>query len=116
LVQADFTLPDSEFHRRETTLLASRNAVAADFTRFIGLIESGRLDTTLWITHRCPATPVPEEFSRRLDPVQCDVNVMKRSHWQPMRVVRASELSNNPTKRSHMRPIVGPAEAGTRTG
>jgi threonine dehydrogenase-like Zn-dependent dehydrogenase len=43
--------PDSEFHRRETTLLASRNAVAADFTRFIGLIESGRLDTTLWIIH-----------------------------------------------------------------
>ena len=114
-MQADFTLPDSELHRRETALLVSRNAVATDFTRFIGLIESGRLDTTLWITHRCPATPVPEEFSRRLDPVQCDVNVMKRSHWQPMRVVRASELFKNPTKRGQMRPIVGSAEAGTRT-
>ncbi|HEX3450380.1 MAG TPA: hypothetical protein VHS97_19150, partial [Isosphaeraceae bacterium] len=80
----------------ETTLLVSRNAVATDFTRFIGFIESGRLDTTPWNTHRCPATPVPEEFSRRLDSVQCDVNVMKRSHWQPMRVLRASELSKNP--------------------
>ncbi len=71
LVQADFALPDSEFHRRETTLLASRNSVAADFTRIIGLIESGQLDTSPWITHRCPAASVPEEFSRWLDPAQC---------------------------------------------
>jgi 2-desacetyl-2-hydroxyethyl bacteriochlorophyllide A dehydrogenase len=40
------------FHKPEGTLLCSRNALSADFTRIIGLIEEGRLDTRPWITHR----------------------------------------------------------------
>jgi alcohol dehydrogenase len=40
------------FHRPEGTLLCSRNALPADFTRIIRLIEEGRLDTGPWITHR----------------------------------------------------------------
>jgi alcohol dehydrogenase len=40
------------FHRPEGTLLCSRNALPADFSRIIGLIEEGRLDTRPWITHR----------------------------------------------------------------
>jgi alcohol dehydrogenase len=40
------------FHRPEGTLLCSRNALSADFTRIIGLIEEGRIDTGPWITHR----------------------------------------------------------------
>src|SRR5947209_20340389 len=40
------------FHKAEGTLLCSRNALAADFTRIIGLIEDARLDTAPWITHR----------------------------------------------------------------
>lgn len=40
------------FHRPEGTLLCSRNALSADFTRIIRLIEDGTLDTTPWITHR----------------------------------------------------------------
>src|SRR5262245_24213091 len=38
-------------HRRELTLMASRNALAPDFTRIIKLIEDGQLDTRPWITH-----------------------------------------------------------------
>ena len=34
------------------TLLASRNALPADFGRIIGLIEDGQIDTRPWITHR----------------------------------------------------------------
>jgi 2-desacetyl-2-hydroxyethyl bacteriochlorophyllide A dehydrogenase len=41
-------------HRREMTLLASRNALPADFDRIIGLIENGQIDTRPWITHRTP--------------------------------------------------------------
>jgi alcohol dehydrogenase len=40
------------FHKPEGTLLCSRNALSADFTRIIGLIEDGRIDTRPWITHR----------------------------------------------------------------
>ena len=38
-------------HRREMTLLGSRNALPADFQRIIGLIEDGQIDTRPWITH-----------------------------------------------------------------
>lgn len=39
-------------HRRELTLLASRNALPQDFGRIIKLIEDGKIDTRPWITHR----------------------------------------------------------------
>jgi alcohol dehydrogenase len=39
-------------HRRELTLLGSRNALPPDFTRIIRLIEEGKIDTRPWITHR----------------------------------------------------------------
>jgi alcohol dehydrogenase len=40
------------FHKTEGTLLCSRNALPGDFTRIIGLIETGKIDTKPWITHR----------------------------------------------------------------
>ena len=49
-------------HRRELTLLASRNALSADFTRIIKLIEDGRLDTRPWITHRSSFEELPDVF------------------------------------------------------
>jgi 2-desacetyl-2-hydroxyethyl bacteriochlorophyllide A dehydrogenase len=52
LFQGDVTFNDPNFHKRELTLLASRNALPADFTRIIQLVESGRIDTSAWITHR----------------------------------------------------------------
>jgi alcohol dehydrogenase len=50
------------FHRPEGTLLCSRNALAGDFTRIIGLIEDGRLDTRPWITHRASFEELIEVF------------------------------------------------------
>jgi alcohol dehydrogenase len=38
-------------HRREVTIMASRNALPGDFTRIISLIEDGKIDTRPWITH-----------------------------------------------------------------
>lgn len=39
-------------HRREMTLMGSRNALPRDFGRIIKLIEDGKIDTQPWITHR----------------------------------------------------------------
>jgi alcohol dehydrogenase len=39
-------------HRRELTIMASRNALPGDFTGIIKHIEDSRLDTGPWITHR----------------------------------------------------------------
>jgi len=55
-------------HRREMTLLASRNALSADFTRIIGLIEDGRIDTRPWITHHAGLETMIGEFPKWLKP------------------------------------------------
>jgi alcohol dehydrogenase len=55
-------------HRREMTLLASRNALSADFRRIIELIEQGRIDTRPWITHRTPFEQVIDVFPSYTQP------------------------------------------------
>ncbi len=55
-------------HRREMTLLASRNALSADFTRIVKLIEDGRIDTRPWITHHAPIAGMIGEFPKWLKP------------------------------------------------
>jgi 2-desacetyl-2-hydroxyethyl bacteriochlorophyllide A dehydrogenase len=62
LFQGDVTFNDPNFHRRELTLMGSRNAQPADFTRIIQLIEAGRIDTAPWITHRAAFEDVVKEF------------------------------------------------------
>jgi alcohol dehydrogenase len=54
IVTADISFADPLLHRREMTVYASRNALPADFTRIITLIEDGQIDTRPWITHRTP--------------------------------------------------------------
>ena len=61
-------IDDPLLHRRELTLLASRNAVAADFPRILALIESEQINTTPWITHQCAFTDLPEGMSRWVQP------------------------------------------------
>lgn len=56
------------FHRREQTLLASRNALPADFGNIIEIIERGQIDTSVWITHRLTIDDVPEKFAQFTDP------------------------------------------------
>lgn len=43
---------DPEFHKRETTLLASRNALHADFETVIEAIRDGTIPTDRMLTHR----------------------------------------------------------------
>ena len=52
IVADEIKFADPLLHRREMTVFASRNSVPADFQRIIGLIETGRIDTRPWITHR----------------------------------------------------------------
>jgi 2-desacetyl-2-hydroxyethyl bacteriochlorophyllide A dehydrogenase len=52
LFPGEVSFNDPNFHRRELTLLASRNALPGDFQRIIHLMETNRIDTAPWITHR----------------------------------------------------------------
>ena len=68
LFQGDVTFNDPNFHRRELTVLGSRNALPEDFTRIIGLLEAGRIDTRPWITHRAGFEEAVREFPGWTDP------------------------------------------------
>lgn len=61
-------LNDPLFHRRELTLLATRNAVPSDFVRILQLIREGRINTQAWITHRMTFADVPDAFPALLEP------------------------------------------------
>jgi alcohol dehydrogenase len=55
-------------HRRELTLLASRNALPDDFKNIINLIERGQIDTRPWITHQAEFDELIEVFPTWLEP------------------------------------------------
>ncbi|MDB6140430.1 MAG: yjjN [Verrucomicrobiaceae bacterium] len=61
-------LDDPLFHRRELTLLASRNAVAGDFHRILELIEAGRINTDAWISHRASFDQLPSAMAEWVEP------------------------------------------------
>ena len=62
LFQGDITFNDPDFHKRELTLLSSRNAMSADFQRVIAHLEAKHIDLMPWITHRATATTAIEQF------------------------------------------------------
>jgi len=64
LFQGDVTFNDPNFHRRELTILASRNALPATFHDVIRLVEEGKVDTRPWITHRFRLEETPTVFPR----------------------------------------------------
>lgn len=65
-------------HRRELTILASRNALSRDFTRIISLIEEHKIDTAPWITHYANFQEVPEVFPSWIKPETGVIKAMVR--------------------------------------
>ncbi|HEY1080976.1 MAG TPA: zinc-binding alcohol dehydrogenase family protein [Prosthecobacter sp.] len=61
-------LDDPLFHRRELTLLASRNAQAEDFPFILDLLRSGTINTAPWISHRCAFEELPETLPAWMAP------------------------------------------------
>jgi len=55
-------------HRPELTIKASRNAVPADFSRIISLIEDGVIDTDPWLSHQASYEDFIGEFTNWLKP------------------------------------------------
>src|SRR5262249_4100411 len=76
IVPDDVAFPDPLLHRREMTVMGSRNALPGDFRRILGLIEEGRLETRPWITHHSSLETLPDEFPRYCDPATGVVKAM----------------------------------------
>lgn len=68
LFQGEVTFFDPDFHRREITLLASRNALPADFKHIISKMESGEINTKAWLTHEAAFEDLPTVLETWLDP------------------------------------------------
>jgi threonine dehydrogenase-like Zn-dependent dehydrogenase len=68
LFPGEVTFNDPEFHRRELTLLASRNATSQDFKNIIKWMEEGQINTEAWISHRCSFADLPATFEHWLQP------------------------------------------------
>jgi threonine dehydrogenase-like Zn-dependent dehydrogenase len=76
LFAGDVTFHDPEFHRRELTLLASRNATGRDFEHVIRSLEDDAINVTSWITHRASPEQLLADFPSWLEPSSGVVKAM----------------------------------------
>ena len=65
-----------EFHKREGTLMSSRNATKEDFQRVIDGMKAGLIDAHDFISHRLAFEDVPTEFSHLLAPEKGVIKAM----------------------------------------
>ncbi len=68
LFQGDFTFHDPYFHKKELTLMASRNALPVDFKQIIRMMEEGSINIDRWITHRSSFEEMVDKFDGWLKP------------------------------------------------
>ncbi|MBE3636760.1 zinc-binding alcohol dehydrogenase family protein [Mangrovicoccus sp. HB182678] len=62
VVKDDITFADAEFHKRETRIIGSRNALRADFDRVIAAIRDGQVPTDAIATEVLPLADLPGRF------------------------------------------------------
>jgi threonine dehydrogenase-like Zn-dependent dehydrogenase len=76
VVSADIRFSDPEFHKREATLMGSRNATAEDFDLVLQSIRAGRVPTAALGTHRAPMLELPAMLPQWLDPAAKVIKAM----------------------------------------
>jgi 2-desacetyl-2-hydroxyethyl bacteriochlorophyllide A dehydrogenase len=68
LVKSDIVFSDPDFHSKELTLMASRNATKEDFDHVIKSLQSGKIDVDSYITHRSKFEHMLDTFNYWLNP------------------------------------------------
>ncbi|WP_299089612.1 zinc-binding alcohol dehydrogenase family protein [uncultured Metabacillus sp.] len=68
LVKGDITFHDPDFHKKELTLMASRNATKEDFNNVMEAVKAKKIHLEALITHRCSFNEVTEQFAEWLLP------------------------------------------------
>lgn len=71
-----FSFSHPEFHKRESTLMSSRNATREDFDLVIDNIRNGHIKPETYITHRSTFDQAPEEFASWLNPATGVIKAM----------------------------------------
>lgn len=68
IVDADIRFNDPEFHRRETTLMGSRNATTEDFEAVIAAMRAGDVPLAALKTHSARLADLPEALPTWMEP------------------------------------------------
>ena len=68
IVRDEISFSDPQFHKRETTLLGSRNATAEDFDEVVKAMRAGLIPTKALNTHRTTLDALPAIFPQWLEP------------------------------------------------
>ena len=76
LQKGDISFSHPEFHKREGTLMSSRNATRQDFEHVIANMKKGEVKPTTYITHRVLFDRVKEEFGDWLNPAKGVIKAM----------------------------------------
>ena len=63
VVKDTITFEDAEFHKRETRIVGSRNALHVDFERVIEAIRNGKIDTDALLSAEIPLGELPGRFA-----------------------------------------------------
>lgn len=76
LQKGDISFNHPEFHKREATLMSSRNATRADFEYVIECIKKGLIKPENYITHRVDFEAIKDNFESWLNPVNGVIKAM----------------------------------------
>jgi len=76
LQKGEISVSHPEFHKREATLMSSRNATRADFKHVIDAMKNHWVDPTNYITHRVGFDEIKDEFQHWLDPANGVIKAM----------------------------------------
>jgi 2-desacetyl-2-hydroxyethyl bacteriochlorophyllide A dehydrogenase len=76
LQKGDISFSHPEFHKREATLLSSRNATRADFEQVISSMKKREVNPATFITQKVLFEKVKDEFEQWLHPVNGVIKAM----------------------------------------
>lgn len=76
LQKGDVSFSHPEFHKREATLMSSRNATREDFDHVLSSMKNNLVDPANYITHRVKFDEVANDFPTWSDPANGVIKVM----------------------------------------
>jgi 2-desacetyl-2-hydroxyethyl bacteriochlorophyllide A dehydrogenase len=76
LQKGEISFPHPEFHKREATLMSSRNATREDFEHVIRCIKHGQIDPLTFITHKVTFDQTKDQFASWLNPANGVIKAM----------------------------------------